>query len=813
MSLTQRISLLLLSSVLGSSASLVGVLPAPADAATTAIARKRSAVQRWSNPRTWGGTVPARGEQVRIPYGAKVRLDSSTPELDGLQIDGTLSFADKNLELRSDWIVVHGTLRAGKPGDPYRHRGIITLTDGDRSDDIMGMGTKLLGVMGGTLELQGRPVDGWTQLAETAEPGDRTITLASAPSWRVGDEIVLASSDYWQSHDEERRITAVSGDTVELEAPLQYRHWGEIQTWGEHAVDERAEVGLLSRNIVVRGNDASSEGGFGGHMMVMEGAEARIDGVEFFNMGQRKALRRYPVHFHMDGNAPDSYLKRSSIHHSFNRCVTIHGTNALTVAGNVCYDHAGHGFFLEDGAERRNVISGNLGLGTNEVENGLLPSDRRPATFWITNPDNTLKGNVAAGSDGFGFWYALPEHPTGLSHASNIWPRRTPLGVFRNNTAHSNGDTGLNVDDGPDANGNTTSTWYKPVVNPSDPDSDPVVATFEGLNAYMNRNRGVWLRGENHVVLDAVLADNRAGATFASTESFLRDSFVVGETANDGTSEPWEETGFEGRSLPLFWEPDAQIVGFEFYDGRVGVSGTTFANFNPNSVRPSGALGYLAPNAFNIDPNNYAQNLEFIDSNRVYLAEPQPGMDGDLSKVFVDVDGSVTGTAGTKVAADNPFLLEASCVLRNAWNAHVCSSDYASLMVGTLTGDPSDVKPVTLTRSDGVAQTLMGCCDDSEEAHTTIVPDRTYQVGFNGGTPARSRFVFWRGRGHWVELVLPMGAPSQVTRWGQGLASVASLPALASRTESGYFYDSLANELHVKVSGAHSDWEEIRVVR
>ncbi len=810
MSLTRRVSLFIVVALMASLAATVGG-PRRADAATIVTARRAKVVRRWSSPRTWGGQIPSAGQQVRIPYGAKVLLDTSTPALDGLQVDGTLVFAERNLELRSEWIVVHGTMRAGKPADPHNKRATITLTDGDRTRDVMGMGTKLLGVMGGTLELHGRPIDGWTKLGATAEAGDRTITLAESAPWRVGDEIVIASSDYWEHHDEEREITAVSGNTLTLDAPLQYRHWGEIQTWGEHEVDERAEVGLLTRNILIRGDEASEDGGFGGHLMVMEGGEARIDGVEFFNMGQRKALRRYPVHFHMDGNAPESYLKRSSIHHSYNRCVTIHGTNRLTVSGNVCYDHAGHGYFLEDGAERDNVITNNLGLGTHEVANGLLPTDARPATFWITNPDNILRGNAAAGSDGTGFWYALPEHPTGLSDAQDVWPRRTPLGVFEDNTAHSNASTGLNVDDGPDETGHTTSTWYEPLSDPADPDSDPVVATFEGLTAYMNRDRGVWLRGHNHVVTDAVLADNRAGATFASSESYLRDSFVVGETANPGTAESWEETGHDGRALPFFWEPDAQIIGFEFYDGLVGVSNTTFANFNSNPVRPSGALGYLAPNAFNLDPNNFARAVEFIDSNPVYLAEPDAGMDGDTAKVFVDVDGSVTGTAGAKVVVNNPFLLNESCARKAPWNAHVCSSDYVSLMAGTLTGDTADVKPVTLTRSDGVVQTLMGCCDDSTEAHTTVIPNRSYEVAFNGGTPQRSRFVLWRGRGRWVELILPMDAAPEVTRWGYPVTSVLSLSALQDRTGSGYFYDAAADRLHIKISGANSDWEEIRV--
>ena len=782
-------------------------------AAPSVIAKKAKRVQRWSNPSTWGGRVPGAGDRVVIPGGASVRLDKSTPALAGLRVDGSLSFARMNLELKSDWIMVHGNLKIGKENYPFTHRAVITLTGDDKSVDVMGMGNKFLGVMAGTLELHGRPVDGWTQLGDTAEPGDRHITLQGAMNWEPGDRIVIASTDYWSRHDEERTITSIDDSTLELDRALEYQHWGTLQTFAGTTVDERAEVGLLSRNVVIRGNDASTNSGFGGHMMIMEGAQARIEGVEFDNMGQRNVLRHYPVHFHMDGNAPDSYLRTSSIHHSFNRCVTIHGTNQLTVADNVCFDHIGHGFFMEDGAERRNVISGNLGLGTRENDNGLLPTDDNPATFWITNPNNTLRNNVAAGSDGIGFWYALPEHPTGLSNAPNIWPRRTPLGEFSGNVAHSNGDSGLNVDDGPRPNGHTDSTNYDPVVDPTDPNSDPVVARFEGFTAYMNRDRGVWLRGQNHVVSGAVLADNRAGATFASSETFLENSLVVGETANMGTTEEWEEPGHNGRALPQYWDPNAQVIGFEFYDGRVGVSDTTFAGFNSNPVRGAGGLGYLALNAFSIHPKNFAENVEFLDSNPVYLPDPDAGMDGDVSKVFVDQDGSVTGTPGETVVINNPFLLRPSCEFQTAWNAHVCTSDYASFMAGTMDNDPNDIKPVTLRRSDGAVQTLMGCCEDSEEAHTTIIPDRSYDVSFNGGTPQGSRFVLWNGRGHTVDITLTVDSLTKVTRWGQNLPSVASLSALGQRTDTSYFYDPANSKVHVRISGKGSDWEEVKVVQ
>ena len=134
-------------------------------------------------------------------------------------------------------------------------------------------------------------------------------------------------------------------------------------------------------------------------------------------MGQRGKLARYPIHWHMMGDAPGQYARGNSIWHSFSRCVTVHGTNDVTVANNVCYDHAGHGYFLEDGIETRNTFSGNLGVLTRIPPAGkrLLPTDATPATFWMTNPDNTWHGNVAAGSEGHGFWIALPEHPTGLS--------------------------------------------------------------------------------------------------------------------------------------------------------------------------------------------------------------------------------------------------------------------------------------------------------------------------------------------------------------------------------------------------------------
>src|SRR5690606_23806713 len=114
------------------------------------------------------------------------------------------------------------------------------------------------------------------------------------------------------------------------------------------------------------------------------------------------------------------FVRNSSLHHLFNRCVTIHGTNAVFLHGNAAYDTFGHCYFLEDGVERGNLLEGNLGMMARRppADVALLGSDTShpgPGIFWITNPANDFVDNVAASSEGTGFWYGLPEHPTGPS--------------------------------------------------------------------------------------------------------------------------------------------------------------------------------------------------------------------------------------------------------------------------------------------------------------------------------------------------------------------------------------------------------------
>ena len=85
----------------------------------------------WSNPATWPNKkVPAAGDKVEIASGKEVILDVSPPALNGITVMGKLTFADKSdLELTTEWIMVHGELEVGTEAKPFTHKATITLTD------------------------------------------------------------------------------------------------------------------------------------------------------------------------------------------------------------------------------------------------------------------------------------------------------------------------------------------------------------------------------------------------------------------------------------------------------------------------------------------------------------------------------------------------------------------------------------------------------------------------------------------------------------------------------------------------------------
>src|SRR6186713_2318783 len=444
------------------------VVSAIAVLATQEVRTQSVRATNWSDPATWPNKkVPAAGDQVIIGKDKDVVLDVSPPPLGGLSIDGKLTFSNNaDLELTTEWIMLHGELAIGSEARPHTRKATITLTDNAKGEEVMvGMGDRGIMLSGGTLNLHGSTTNTWSKLSATANAGATSIQVLDAKGWKVGDEIVLASTDFDPRQAERRTIAAIRGNNITLDKKLDYMHFGKIT----FEVDQRGEVGLLTRNIKIQASADAAESFYGGHVMAMVGSKMFVEGVEFNRMGQNLTLARYPIHWHLIGDAQGQYIKNASIHDTYNRCVTVHGTNFLHVENNVTYNTVGHCFFLEDGIEHGNEFVHNLAIQTKchtskpcvptnlaargETRNGtngqqskdvLLPSDNTAASFWITNPDNTFRDNVAAGSDSNGFWMSLPEHPNGKFDGTEIskatWPKRTPFREFKGNVAHSNYD-------------------------------------------------------------------------------------------------------------------------------------------------------------------------------------------------------------------------------------------------------------------------------------------------------------------------------------------------------------------------------------
>src|ERR1041384_8206470 len=349
------------------SAFLASLVPAVLLGGVFAVVQAQNAgaparTTKWSDPATWpNNKVPAAGDKVAIAKDKSVILDVNTPALGGVTIDGKLSFADNvDVELTTEWIMLHGELAIGTEAKPHTRKATITFTDNVKGEEVMvGMGDRGIMISGGTLNLHGSTTNTWSKLSATAHAGATSIEVLDAKGWKVGDEIVLASTDFDPRQAERRTISAISGNNITLDKKLDYMHFGKIT----YDVDERGEVGLLTRNIRIQASADAEQSFLGGHIMAMGSSKMFVEGVELNRMGQNLTLARYPIHWHLVGDGgKGQYIKNSAIHDTYNRCVTVHGTNDVRVENNVTYNIVGHCFFLEDGIEHGNEFVHNLAI-------------------------------------------------------------------------------------------------------------------------------------------------------------------------------------------------------------------------------------------------------------------------------------------------------------------------------------------------------------------------------------------------------------------------------------------------------------------
>ena len=473
----------------------------------------------WSATRTWeGGELPVAGDTVVIPKGRTIVLDVSPPLLQLLIVEGALIFDHQDLHLQSRYIVVKdGLLQVGTEAAPFQHSARITLHGKRNALELPTYGAKNIMVHNGVLDLHGKDYGPtWTMLDGHATNGTTSITVEDATQWEVGQSIVIAPTGFEFDEYDEAVITAVSngGRTFELDRPLRHSHWGTIQTiegeasngGQQYTIDTRAEVGLLSRNVVVEGDEESHIGQYGVHIMLSGhgggSTIGRFSNMELRQAGQAFVLGRYPIHYHMLGDVSDSYVRGCSIHHTFNRGVALHGVHYLSVEDNVAFHTMGHTYFVEDAIETHNQLVHNLAVYT-QPSFSMLNTDTSPASFWITNPLNMLRNNAAAGSFNYGFWFRAPAHPEGPSSTTTVCPRGMQLGQFDDNRSHSNGRYGLRVFE-------FLNPRQHPCMGGSAEENPWIPTEFRRLTTFKNKRDGATVNSVGDVrLLDFRVADNK----------------------------------------------------------------------------------------------------------------------------------------------------------------------------------------------------------------------------------------------------------------------------------------------------------------
>lgn len=651
----------------------------------------------WSSRFTWGGlSPPEKGSFAVITKGQTILLDTDTPVLKMLLIQGgTLMFDEADIELQAENILITdgGRLQIGLEGAPFQHKAIITLHGNLRSPELPVYGTKTLAVREGVLDLHGIPIPvPWTHLAQTASSGSTTLTLMKEVTWKVGDEIVIASTGHRHSQreNEVRRIAAVSADgkTLTLTEALEYTHLGVTVTLPDGTEFEgRAEVGLLTRNIVVRGSqhqewddkiEACPDGfntgefatqtcfqgrfgeevgsdQFGGCIMFHAArpnenlAMGRLEYVEIFHAGQAFRLGRYPIHWHLMGDINyKSYVRGCAIHQTFNRAVTIHNTHRLLVERNVIYDIMGGAFFIEDGIETENILQYNLAVFVKQ-STSLLNDDVTPAAYWVTNANNIVRHNAAAGGTHFGFWYRMHEHPDGPSYDPNICQKRVPLGEFYNNTVHSQGWFGIWIfaDFFPMKDGGCRSKIPEPAVFRSlitwncEKGAEWVnVGAVQFHNFIMVNNEKAGIEAKRIFQWAVSMFGEEGGAT-------MSNSTIVGHVDELGLGSDY--CTHRGVIAPL--------------EDGLSVLNTRFINFDRSSCA---AIGVAAIDGTCVDRcGGWAVRFSGVE---YFNAPNKAGFRWEHEVQLVDTDGSLTGTVDHKVVPMSSLLDPSHCSQSAEWS-------------------------------------------------------------------------------------------------------------------------------------------------
>jgi hypothetical protein len=609
----------------------------------------------WSSGSTWsGGSVPGAGDRVVIGAGHTVTFDaSSTPSLYCLGIRGTLNFrTDTNTSLRAGTILVYdvGHLIVGTTANPVAANVTAEIVIANQplnlGSDSGQYGTGLLAF--GEWKMHGA-VKTPTYMRLSAEPlaGQSTLSLAQSVSgWRVGDQIVLPdtrqlSFSEWEfnyvtfvSQTEERTITAISGNQITLNSPLQYNHYGARNSI-TNALDFLPHVGNITRNVVIR---SEAPTGTRGHTLATVRADVDIRYSQFKQLGRTTVavlddltnhIGRYPTHFHhLFGNTTtpsngyqytfqgNSVESAGSSYSRFKWAITVHDSHYGLISDNVIFNIGGAAIMTEDGNESFNVFERNFIVHRGQGEGGRDGLGRESSGIYLKGPMNYVRNNVVTNvlSDGVdsAYSYKFFFKYLGNIRVPNFKGASTVEGSGQYTTLHGNkkGILQFENNEGYGATESGLTYWWVGTWE-IEPFADAEPSVMKDLKLWHMYNKGAFHYAAHRLTIDGLVmrSTNQGPSRCCQVGIDFGDYF-----AKDVT---FQNMDIQGRVGGISGAPN---MG----NGTVTIKNSTIhAQLGMTIVEPwsvSAWLDGMTPHRYILD------NVKFINPPTVYASVVKQGM-------------------------------------------------------------------------------------------------------------------------------------------------------------------------------------------
>jgi hypothetical protein len=477
--------------------------------------------RRWSDPATWGGTVPRPGDQVVVD--GSVLLDTNVV-VGGLKLTpgAKLTFdpaISRVLESRGN-VIVQGKLVMNPAQPTVQHRLLFSGVDeskfagGGMAPLDSDVGLWVIG--SGVLDLCGSERAGWARAAGPLAAGGNVALLDRDPTgWQVGDELVVTPSDggaYDTVH-----VAAIAGRYVTFDGSVTSAHplfdVGRGQQLGP-------EILNLTRNVVVTGQPGKKAHLFVHSMMAQRLCHA---GFQYLGPqqsaadGQHDVLGRYAVHFHhcmegSRGSTVESCVVRDCGAHAY----VPHVSNGITFRDCVAHNTTDPAFWWDPGDSSSDVLwDGCVASATKHNE----PFKYTNAGFvHAFGPDgtNTARNCVAVGVEGSGFFWD--------ADSEAVW-------VFEDDVAHHCTEAGARI-------------WQND-------DLAHVITRFTGYRNDVGVSHGAY--GNLYHYADCKLVGNGSAAMTVSAVSIAASNgLTFDRVLFDASGADFAVTTFDGNAIGPF---------------------------------------------------------------------------------------------------------------------------------------------------------------------------------------------------------------------------------------------------------------------